>query len=64
MLFLEQVKLRDILPMYRVGIQSLVLCIDHCIADGLSLASLLALVATDGNERGNPLHLTDYLFLK
>lgn len=69
-LFLEQVKLKDILPeeggvevplwrIYRVGRRSLVLCVDHCIGDGLSLASLLAVVATDGNSSNNTLRLED-----
>ena len=70
-LFLEQVKLKDILPeeggvevplwrIYRVGRRSLVLCVDHCIGDGLSLASLLAVVATaDGDSSSNTLRLED-----
>lgn len=61
-------KLKDILPeeggvevplwrIYRVGRRSLVLCVDHCIGDGLSLASLLAVVATDSSN--NTLRLED-----
>ena len=69
-LFLEQVKLKDILPeeggvevplwrIYRVGRRSLVLCVDHCIGDGLSLASLLAVVATNDDSSNNTLRLED-----
>mmetsp|Transcript_19147 Transcript_19147/g.40340 ORF Transcript_19147/g.40340 Transcript_19147/m.40340 type:complete len:582 (-) Transcript_19147:522-2267(-) len=72
-LFIEQVKLKDILPeedgvevplwrIYRVGCRSLVVCVDHCIGDGLSLASLLAVIATDSSNKALRLEDVSPLF--
>ena len=68
-LFLEDVKLQDIdtvendieVPLwrcYRVGNRSIILTIDHVIGDGLSLASILAVVSTV-SEGGRTLHLDE-----
>lgn len=67
-LFLEQIKLKDMDPIqdgvqvplwriYRVGSKSIVLTFDHVLGDGLSLMSILALVATKTD--GTPLKLEE-----